>query len=72
MKIEIVLNGRLKNKVIDKTVTPAQLVPYIIFMQTHGLFVEDAWYPPTRIKEIRFDEPAAPLTSRQFMVDDED
>ena len=72
MIISIVLNGRLRNKVIEKNIADDQLVAYLTFVNTHGLFVEDAWYPPTRIKEVRFDEPAAPLTSRQFMVDDED
>ena len=56
MKLYIVLNGGLKNKVIEKDVTEENFVTMINFINQHGLFEPDAWYPPTRIKEIKFDK----------------
>ena len=56
MKISIVLHGTLKNKVVEREVTEDSLTSTINFINQHGLFEADAWYPPTRIKEIKFEK----------------
>ena len=72
MIISIVLNGRIRNKVIEKNIADDQLVAYLTFVNTHGLFVEDSWYPSQRIKEVLFGEHAAPMQSRRFTQEDKD
>ena len=56
MKIFVVLHGGLKNKVIEREVNEETLLTTIHFINEHGLFEHDAWYPPTRIKEIKFEK----------------
>ena len=72
MIVEIIVQGRLKNRVIEKNITSDQLVPWLMFTNDNGLFLEDRWIPSQKIKEIRFEEPAAPMVSRQFFADDKD
>jgi phage-related protein len=72
MKIHIILNGKLKNRVIERNVEKDQLIPFIMFVHEHGLFVEKSWFPPYRIKEVRYDEPAAPKMTREFYIDEVD
>ena len=64
MKLYIVLNGGLKNKVIEKEVTEDNLTTMINFINQHGLFEPDAWYPPTRIKEIKYEKQMGIRTPR--------
>jgi len=70
MKVEIVLFGKIRNKVVEKEFPETQLVQQLLFINQNGFFDADCWYPSTRIKEIRFDQPAAPLVNRVFMEDD--
>ena len=56
MKIFIVLHGGLKNKVIEREITEESLLTTIHFISEHGLFEHDAWYPPSRIKEVKYDK----------------
>lgn len=72
MIVEIIIQGRIKNQVVEKTVPDASLVAWLTFINEHGLFLEDKWIPSSRIKEVRFDEPAAPLESRRFFKQDDD
>ncbi len=72
MIVQIIVQGRLKNRIIEKSVQDDQLVPWLMFTNDNGLFLEDMWIPSERIKEIRYEEPAAPMVSRQFFADDKD
>ena len=72
MKIEIVLHGRLKNKIIEKDIPESQLVHQITFINLNGFFDADAWYPPSRIKEIRYEYPVASKMNRVFMENNND
>jgi len=64
MKIEIVLHGGLKNKKVVRDVADETLISTICFINEHGLFESDCWYPPYRIKEIRFDRAVSKRESR--------
>lgn len=66
MIIQIVIEGTLRNKVIEKEVTGDNLVSTISFIKDHGLYESDRWIPPTRIKEIKFDQIASKKQSRIF------
>ena len=67
MKIQIVLYGLIKNKVIEKEAPESSLVSTIAFINENGLYAEDCWYPTTRIKEIRYEYPAAEVRSKVFL-----
>lgn len=66
MIIQIVIEGALRNKVIEKEITEDTMVSTICFIRDHGLFESDRWIPPYRIKEIRFDHHAGKKQSRSF------
>jgi len=68
MLIYIVIEGTLRNKVIEKEIrSESELVSTICFIRDHGLFESDRWIPPYRIKEIKFDQPAGKKMSRMFL-----
>ena len=67
MIIQIVIDGTLRNKVIEKNCEESNLVSTICFIKDHGLFESDRWIPPYRIKEIRFEYPAGKALSKVFM-----
>ena len=64
MIIQIVIEGKFKNKVIEKDVTENTLVSTITFINQHGLYESDRWIPPYRIKEIKFDSMVSKKQSR--------
>jgi hypothetical protein len=72
MKIEIVVEGLLKNKVYEKEVPEESLVSTICFINEHGYYYDTGWIPPHKIKEIRYEYPAASLNSRVFKEDKTD
>ena len=72
MKIFIVLNGLVKNKVIEKDIDEKQLSPMLQFINQFGFYDSDTWYPTTRIKEIKFEYPASGAVNRSFMMDNVD
>ena len=67
MIIQIVIDGVLRNKVIEKDVEEGNLVSTISFISDHGLYESDRWIPPYRIKEIKFDHHAGKKQSRIFL-----
>ena len=64
MKVEVVISGLIKDKVVEKEVVDEQLCLWLCFINDHGLFLEDRWIPTTRIKEIRYDHEVAKVNSR--------
>ena len=66
MIIQIVIQGTLRNKIIEKEVTEDNLVSTIAFINQHGLYESDRWIPSIMIKEIRFDRDAGKKQSRIF------
>lgn len=72
MKIQIVLSGILKNKIIEKQIPESSLVSTISFINQNGLYESDVWYPPVRIKEIKYEYPVAPPRSRVFIEENKE
>ena len=66
MIIQIVIEGTLRNKVIEREIAEDSLVSTLCFIRDHGLFESDRWIPPYRIKEVKYDRNAGKTQNKTF------
>ena len=66
MIIQVVIEGTLRNKVIEKDIAESDLVSTISFIKDHGLYESDRWIPTHKIKEIKFTTQVGRKPSRVF------